>query len=158
MTKSHHSSDEGEANGFSTKGKANGHSSSRERTKSGITCESEITFNMISNRFKDYILHEKPGLQRFYESNTREGLDDYLKEPVERALHMANTIRHKGCSWETCLSLSLIALYDIVMLIGRNYLPILCSSGLSINILPLTSILTLRGGSLTYEIQITVCP
>ena len=146
MTKSHHSSDEGEANGFSTKGKANGRSCSPEGIKSGITCESEITFKMISERFKDYILYEKPGLTRFYKSNTSGELDDCLKEPVERALHMANTIRHKGCSWETCLSLSLIALYDIVMLIGRNYLPILCSSGLSINILPLTSILTLMGG------------
>ena len=111
-----------EADGGSTKGgngEANG-SSTKGKTSKGI-----ITSEMISETFKGYILHEKPGLQRFYKADT---LDNDIKEPVERALKMAKTIKGKGCPWETALSLSLIALYDLVMLLGTNCLRA-CSSG-----------------------------
>lgn len=57
----------------------------------------EITFEMISERFKDYIMDRKPGLQRFYKANTREELDSYLKDPVDRALNMTKDITKKGC-------------------------------------------------------------
>ena len=113
MTESRNPSNEEGANGGSTE----------------WNTDTEITYKMISDMFKDYILNEKPGLQRFYKSNTRKGLDEYLEAPVKRALNMARTIMDKGCTWETALSLSLIALYDLVMLLGMNCLPASCPSG-----------------------------
>jgi hypothetical protein len=80
----------------------------------------EITHDMISEKFQHYILNERPGLQRFYKKDADGSLDRALKGSVDRAVSMINKIMQKRCKWETAFSLSVIALYDVVMLLGMN--------------------------------------
>ena len=78
------------------------------------------TFAEISKRFTDYIEKERPGLKRFYRWETQSEFDQYLKGPVTRGLAMAQNLTDNGCAWEVAMELSLLALYDLVMLIGTS--------------------------------------
>ena len=83
------------------------------------------TYVEISKRFTDYIEKEKPGLKRFYRWETKDESDQYLNGPVARGWAMAQQLMDNGCPRETAAALSLLALYDLVVLIGTNYLHML---------------------------------
>lgn len=95
------------------------------------------TVDEILKRFLDYIDMQKPGLKRFYKWGTQGEVDQYLKDPVARGLSMTRKLMDHGCPRETAAALSILALYDLVILIGTNCLPMfvlaLCSYSSSLH-------------------------
>ena len=75
---------------------------------------------VISERFKDYIEKQKPGLKQFYKWGTQDEFDQHLKDPATRGSTMIQQLMYHGCPGEVALSLSLLALYDLVILIGTQ--------------------------------------
>ena len=86
----------------------------------------QYTYVEISKRFTDYIEKEKPGLKRFYRWGTQDEFDQYLGGPVARGLAMTRQLMDKGCPRESSVALSILTLYDLVILIGKNCLHV-CS-------------------------------
>ena len=76
----------------------------------------------ISTRFKDYIEKQKLGLKRFYKWETEDEYNSTLKDPVNRGVVMTQQLMANGCPREVAGMLSILALYDLVMLIGTNCL------------------------------------
>lgn len=74
----------------------------------------DYTHAEIVARFQNYIQRQKPGLQRFYKL-------DNLKEPANKGLAMANGLMKKTCPPEEAAALSVLALWDVVVLVGTNY-------------------------------------
>lgn len=74
-------------------------------------------FEDIFQRFKIYIEREKPGLKRFYKPDEP---DQHFKDLVTRGLVMTQQLMDDGCPHEESAALSLLALYDLVILIGTN--------------------------------------
>lgn len=68
---------------------------------------SEDTYTKLFTAFID----SKPGLKKFYDSTK-------LAEKVTEAKTMGDKLMADGCGSECALHLSLLTLYDIVMLIG----------------------------------------
>ena len=73
----------------------------------------------IFHRFQIYIEKEKPGLKRFY---SPDGIDEGLKECAERGSVMTQKLMAEGCPREVAAELTLLALWDLVVLIGTNCL------------------------------------
>ena len=63
---------------------------------------------------------EKPGLKRFYKWETQDEFNQYLSDPVTRGIAMIQKVKERGCPEEVAMSLSLLALYDLVVLIGAS--------------------------------------
>lgn len=71
------------------------------------------TVHCLKN-FKNFINTQKNGLKAFY-------TDEALKDLSDAAAAMANKLCEMGCGKETSKQLSLLCLYDIVMLIGMYH-------------------------------------
>jgi hypothetical protein len=81
----------------------------------------ELTSESVRERLVDYITKERRGLLRFYRE---EDFDQVLAEPIRNGVVMANGLMNSKspCKKETALSLCLLALFDVVMLIGMSSL------------------------------------
>lgn len=60
---------------------------------------------------------QKPGLKRFYNP---EGSDQSLNDCAARGSAMTQQLMENGCPREVAAELSLIALWDLVILIGTT--------------------------------------
>ena len=82
----------------------------------------------ILTKFKNYIETRKPGLRRFYNTD---GPDGSLKGCATRGSDMTKKLVDRGCPMEVAAELSLLALWDLVVLIGMNrlhmFVLVLCS-------------------------------
>lgn len=72
----------------------------------------KITDDECFNNFKRFLDKEKKGLRLFYPG------DDDLKKLVPTAKTMVEKLFGLGCKKEVALQLSILILYDMVMLIG----------------------------------------
>lgn len=72
-----------------------------------------ITAEECLENFNKFIAHEKPGLRSFYDKEKLEKLS-------VNATDMVNKLREKKCGKETSKQLSILCLYDLVMLIGMK--------------------------------------
>jgi hypothetical protein len=70
-----------------------------------------ITKEEIKDRFQSFLESDKPGIAHFFEGD--------LSKYIEKAETMAAAVNKKGCRRETALELSLLALYDVVLLVGK---------------------------------------
>jgi len=80
------------------------------------------TFEEVSKAFTNYLEQERPGLKRFYrwEEKTEDEFDQYLRDPVTRGLAMTRQLMDHGCPRGVAMELSLLALYDLVVLIDNS--------------------------------------
>ena len=76
----------------------------------------------VFGRFKNYIEGQKPGLKRFYKVD---GSEPTLKEASTRGSTMTEGLIKNGCPDEVAAALSVLVLYDLVVLIGTNCLVII---------------------------------
>lgn len=67
-------------------------------------------------KFQGYIEKRKPGLKRFYKS------DESLKPCATTGSVMTQKLVDSGCPVEVAAELTLLALWDLVVLIGTNCL------------------------------------
>lgn len=65
----------------------------------------------IESRLKDFLNNDKPGVNHFFNGDVSKYLD--------KATTMAANVMKKGCKRETALELSLLALYEVVLLVGK---------------------------------------
>ncbi|KAH8145853.1 uncharacterized protein LAJ45_10178 [Morchella importuna] len=72
-----------------------------------------ITAEECLENFNKFIAHEKPGLRSFYDKEKLEKLS-------VNATDMVNKLREKKCGKETSKQLSILCLYDLVMLIDDS--------------------------------------
>ena len=78
------------------------------------------TPNEILQKFKNYISGQKCGLKRFYYDS--DGSDEYLRDCAKRGSDMTKKLVGSGCPPEVASELSLLALWDLVVLIGTSRL------------------------------------
>lgn len=76
----------------------------------------KITEDECFRNFQRFLSHEKPGLDVFYSNED-------LKMLVPAAKKMILTLFDLGCGKEGALQLSILILYDMVMLIGLKISP-----------------------------------
>lgn len=81
-----------------------------------------ITAEECLENFNKFMDNEKPGLRSFYDKEKLEKLS-------VNAADMVNKLREKKCGKETSKQLSILCLYDLVMLIGMKRIFIIHSSG-----------------------------
>ncbi|KAL0631443.1 hypothetical protein Q9L58_009688 [Maublancomyces gigas] len=74
----------------------------------------KITEDECFNNFKKFIKREKSGLKVFYPQ------DEDLKKPASAAKTMVEKLFDLGCKKEVALQLSILILYDMVMLIDDS--------------------------------------
>ena len=77
------------------------------------------TTNEILLRFKNYVKTRKPGLKRFYYNE--DGSDNF-SDCAKRGSDMTKKLVGIGCPVEVAAELSLLVLWDLVVLIGTNRL------------------------------------
>jgi len=70
-----------------------------------------VSFDNIKEHMERF-LDEKRGIKHFYP----EGIDDYARD----AVGMAEVVMGKGCKKETAIELSVLTLYDVVLLIDNS--------------------------------------
>ena len=76
-----------------------------------------ISGQRIGERLKDLIMNRRKGLKNMY-GRTEDELDTSLEEPIRRGEEMARKlIREMGCSREIAIDLTVLALYDVAILI-----------------------------------------
>ena len=75
----------------------------------------EITAPQISKFLTEYVQETRKGLKRFYKNPT-EDLSE-VSDRIKRAVEMANILRRTS-GREIALMLTILVLYDLVMLIG----------------------------------------
>ena len=78
-----------------------------------------FTFQEIIYRFQIYIEKGRTGLKRFYNPD---GPDMCLIDCATRGLAMTQKLVDCGCPLEVAADLTLLALWDLVVLIGTNCL------------------------------------
>ena len=71
----------------------------------------------VSERLKDVIINHRKGLQKMYGEIEVE-LDESLKGPIKRGEEMARRLITLGCNTEVAKGLTVLALYDVAILIG----------------------------------------
>ena len=86
---------------------------------------SSFTTKDVLHKFKNYVRTGKTGLKRFYNPD---GTDKGLEECAARGSHMTKELMAKGCPREVAAELTILALWDLVVLIGTNCLHLLCYS------------------------------
>ena len=86
---------------------------------SGPTKPSSYTPKEVLQKFKNYIRTRKTGLKRFY---NLDGNDEGLEMCAARGSDMTEKLMAKGCPREVAAELTLLALWDLVVLIGTNFL------------------------------------
>ena len=77
------------------------------------------TTQEILQKYKKYIGKRKPGLKRFYDPD---GPDQRLGDCATRGSAMATRLMARGCPWEAAAEFTLLALWDLVVLIGMDCL------------------------------------
>ena len=71
----------------------------------------------IGERLKDLIMNQRKGLKNMY-GETEEKLNKSLEAPIKRGEEMARKlITEMGCSREIAIDLTVLALYDVAILI-----------------------------------------
>jgi len=71
----------------------------------------------IGERLKDLIMNQRKGLKNMY-GETEEELNNSLEAPITRGEEMARKlITEMGCSREIAIDLTVLALYDVAILI-----------------------------------------
>ena len=73
----------------------------------------------VLQKFKNYIETRKPDLKRFY---CPDGSDHFLGDCATRGSHMAQKLVGCGCPLDVAAELTLLVLWDLVVLIGANCL------------------------------------
>lgn len=82
-----------------------------------------ITFQEIFYRLQIYVEKEKPGLKRFYDPDE---FDQNFRDSVTRGLDMTRKLMKIECPREVAAGLSLLALWDLVVLVGMHSLHMFC--------------------------------
>lgn len=67
--------------------------------------------------FRNYITAGKPGLKRFYNPD---GSDQYLSDCATRGSAVIQQLMENGCPEQVAAGFSLLALWDLVILIGAG--------------------------------------
>ena len=93
------------------------YSAVKERVSARLRENAFPSGEKIGERLKDLIMNQRKGLKNMY-GETEEELNNSLEAPITRGEEMARKlITEMGCSREIAIDLTVLALYDVAILI-----------------------------------------